>query len=95
MLPALAPVCSSAPDVAHAVARGEVAHGVVVAVVQHPDPDLRAAQARGGRHRQVDDVRRLLVDGDEDVHRHPLASGPRGSRTRSLAHVHQKPERLA
>ena len=44
MFPALAPVCSAAADVADAVARGEVAHRVVVAVVEHPDPHLRAAQ---------------------------------------------------
>ena len=62
-----------AADVAHAVAGGQVAHGVVVAVVEHPDPHLRAAQARGGRHGQVDDVHRLLVDGHEHVHGHPLA----------------------
>ena len=62
-----------APDVADAVARGQVAHRVVVAVVQHPDAHLGAAQARGGRDGEVDDVDRLLVDRHEHVDGHALA----------------------
>ena len=80
-----------ARDVADAVARGEIAHRRVVAVVEHVDPDLRAAQADRGGDRQVDDVRRLLVDRDEHVDRHAAAVGARFSRTRSCATVHQKP----
>ena len=79
-----------AADVAHAVAGGQVAHGVVVAVVEHPDPHLGAAQPGGGRHRQVDDVRRLLVDRHEHVDRHPLARRLRLAHA-LVAQVHQKP----
>ena len=81
-----------AADVADAVAGGQVAHRVVVAVVEHPDPHLGAAQPGGGGHGQVDDVHRLLVDGHEHVHGHALARRLRLAAPARCAHVHQKPK---